>query len=365
MLQTSETLHFQQIIKQDNRTNMSIQIYGNKIVFGQYQLEVDPEGLSAKDGYGGFVPFTAQEYFFAYTGYQGSSFAFSAGGGNGPIIYATIDRFPFATNTNATSQGVISVGRGVGASHSSGSHGYCAGGSPMTNVIDKYPFVSPLIIGTDVGDLTQSRYGVAGQQSPTHGYSTGGYYSPRFTPVPLANRIDKFPFAADTNATTVGALISRRFGVCGQTSTTDGYTSGGSTSPDRLDGIVGTIDKFPTATDANATNVGGLTQGRRWPGGQSSTTSGYTSGGVNAGGVGVNIIDNFPFATNANASDVGDLTQARVAPAAQSSTTHGYTSGGYPGPVNIIDRFPFASNANATDVGDLAVIRNSAMGSQY
>jgi hypothetical protein len=49
-----------------------------------------------------------------------------------------------------------------------------------------------------------------------------------------------------------------------------------------------------------------------------------------------NTIDKFPFATNGNATDVGDLTQARADDAGQSSSISGYTSGGFftpPGPV--------------------------------
>jgi hypothetical protein len=82
----------------------------------------------------------------------------------------------------------------------------------------------------------------------------------------------------------------------------------------------------------------------------------------------VNTIDKFPFATDANASDVGNITQARAVGAGQSSTASGYTSGGitspYPTLVNIIDKFPFASDANATDVGDLTVGRYSSAGQQ-
>ena len=42
-------------------------------------------------------------------------------------------------------------------------------------------------------------------------------------------------------------------------------------------------------------------------------TSGYTSGGFPA----INTIDKFPFASDANATDVGDLTVARQNPAGQ------------------------------------------------
>ena len=57
------------------------------------------------------------------------------------------------------------------------------------------------------------------------------------------------------------------------------------------------------------------------------TVAGYASGGgVNA--TRYNIIDKFPFATNANATDIGDLTVSRSLCRGQSSKLSGYTSGG-------------------------------------
>jgi hypothetical protein len=41
--------------------------------------------------------------------------------------------------------------------------GYTSGGQPTTNIIDKFPFASDAN-ATDVGDLTQGRYWTAGQQ---------------------------------------------------------------------------------------------------------------------------------------------------------------------------------------------------------
>jgi hypothetical protein len=76
----------------------------------------------------------------------------------------------------------------------------------------------------------------------------------------------------------------------------------------------------------------------------------------------ISTIDKFPFATDANATDVGDLTQARNVPAGQSSTSSGYVSGGNLGPLNTIDKFPFATDANATDVGDLTQARSWTAG---
>jgi hypothetical protein len=146
--------------------------------------------------------------------------------------------------------------------------------------------------------------------------------------------------------------------------TVSGYASGGRFPSPNLN--TNTIDKFPFATNANATDVGDLTSARFASSGQSSDVSGYTSGGEPGYPGYSNIIDKFPFSANANATDVGDLTVARSESAGQSSDVSGYTSGGgpRPSPSNVIDKFPFASDANATDVGDLTLGRYGSVGQQ-
>lgn len=294
---------------------------------------------------------------------QGSVAGCTSGGGTTipGSSYDTIDKFPFSTDGNATDVGNLTVSRNEVAGQSSFTSGYTSGGfaPPASTVIDKFPFVSDGN-ASDVGDLTQSRYGLAGQSSTTHGYSSGGYVSPT-----VRNIIDKFPFAADANATDVGDLTVARQAVGGQNSTSFGYTSGGNTPV-----FVNTIDRFPFASNANATDVGDLSVIRSGLAGHSSTVSGYNSGGSPSSPslTSTNIIDKFPFATNANATDVGDLSQSRSYPASQSSTASGYTSGGYLWPTFYyltIDKFPFASNGNASDVGDLTQSRRGLAGQQY
>ena len=168
--------------------------------------------------------------------------------------------------------------------------------------------------------------------------------------------------------------------------TVAGYTSGGRFSPVGQGEASDVIDKFPFATNANATDVGDLTavpgvgiagDGRRNVAGQSSDVSGYTSGGYNPSAgppTATNIIDKFPFATDSNATNIGYLTSGGGAygtgfpgVAGQSSETHGYSSGGnifVESLRNIIDRFSFASDGNATDVGDLTQARAWAAGQQ-
>lgn len=228
--------------------------------------------------------------------------------------------------------------------------GYNSGGAtvPTTDTIDKFPFAADAN-ATDVGNLTVARRNVAGQSSSVSGYSSGGS--------PFTNKIiDKFSFAADANATDVGDQTVGRYKSAGQSSADNGYTSGGS-PPTPSSNI---IDKFSFTSDGNATDVGDLTVARNYIAGQSSSVSGYSSGGETSP---ANAIDKFPFSVDANATDVGDLTVIRYGSAGQSSSVSGYNSGGYPTPggaysaLNTIDKFPFSSDANATDVGDLTLAR--------
>jgi hypothetical protein len=285
-----------------------------------------------------------------------------------PTVSNVIDKFPFSTNSNASTVGNLTVRRLGSAGQSSTVSGYNSGGlappsapSPIvSNVVDKFPFAANAN-ATDVGDLTVARYYVSGQSSTVSGYTSGGTS-------PYSNVIDKFPFATDANATDVGDLTLARAESAGQSSVVSGYTSGGYSFPPSS--YYNVIDKFPFSTNANATDVGDLVLSRYGMAGQSSSISGYTSSGTD-GSTSLNIIDKFPFAANANATDVGDLSVVRYRTTGQSSVVSGYNSGGtQPFPFNpftsynIIDKFPFAVDANATDVGDLTVARYSPAGQQ-
>ena len=207
--------------------------------------------------------------------------------------------------------------------------------------------------GSDWSSLSLAAAASYSFQGSNYGYNSGGWQGA------YSNVIDKFPFSADANATDVGDLTEGRHGIAGQSSSEYGYTSGGNPN-----GTSNIIDKFPFATDGNATDVGDLTLGRYQVAGQSSQDYGYTSGGLNpaVSPTYTNTIDKFPFSTDTNATDVGDLTLGRYNLSGQSSTDYGYSSGGYYPYSNIIDKFPFSTDANATDVGDLLVARRHSAG---
>lgn len=301
---------------------------------------------------------------------QGSNFGYTSGGFIPPTSNV-IDKFPFASDASATDVGDVTYtnARG-GGGQSSSTHGYISGGAGFLNTIHKFSF-SVDGNSTDVGDLFEGRFFPAGQSSSDNGYNSGGAISPSFPTVNAqVNTIDKFPFATDANASDVGNLTVARYGPAGQSSTENGYSSGGwAGAPATTPVIYNVIDKFPFASDTNASDVGNLTIARRTSAGQNSETEGYSSGGDNGPpGTFYNIIDKFAFASDGNATDVGDLTSVRIQAAGQSSVNNGYTSGGADPPytaINIIDKFPFSSNANATDVGDLTVARIQVLGQQY
>lgn len=272
-----------------------------------------------------------------------------------------IDTFPFSNNANAVDVGDLTVARDYLAGTSSNTHGYSAGGylvPTIQNVIDRFGF-GTTANASDVGDLSVARTEASAQTSSTHGYTSGGYFQQTVPLRNVSNVIDRFPFAATGNASDVGDLTVARRYLTGQSSSTTGYASGGLI----VGSYLNTIDSFPFATTTgNAADVGDLSQARGFSAGQNSFTHGYHSGGTT--GTGQTRIDRFPFATNANASVVGNLSVARNGATGQNSNSWGYTSGGTSSG-NTVDRFPFASDGTASDVGDLTVARAGSAGQQY
>jgi len=244
--------------------------------------------------------------------------------------------------------------------------GYSSGGRPLDSTIQKFPFTSDTN-SSDVGELTQARGDVVGQSSSVSGYTSGGVPSPTYV-----DTIDKFPFAADASASDVGELLNNLRYHTGQSSSTFGYVSGGDTPPVGGGPQVDTIQKFPFAADANATDVGELTACTGRGAGQSSTTSGYFSGGCDGStSLLYNQIQKFPFASDTSSTNIGTLSISRMEASGQSSELFGYSSGGYvpesPAPpfgtrCDTIDKFPFSSDASATDVGNLTQNRGRTAG---
>lgn len=230
-----------------------------------------------------------------------------------------------------------------------------------SNVIDRFPFAADSN-AIDHGDLTQGRYGCGGMASDTYGYTAGGASGPT-----AFNTIDKFLFVALSNATDVGDLSEVKYTCGGNSSKKLGY---GFVSGSSYPTSTNIIDRTLFTTDVNSFDAGDLSQSRAWIAASSSETHAYNSGGeATNGGAALDTIDKFPMSATsyALATDVGNLTTARTRFVGQSSVTHGYASGGatYPPGTSgtTIDKFPFAADTNATSVGNLTAARWSGAGS--
>ena len=300
--------------------------------------------------------------------FQGSNFGYSTGGISDGNYTNVISKFSFTSDGNATDVGDLAITLAYASGQSSSDNGYSSGGyspsnSPQrSNAIQKFPFASDGN-ATDIADLTTERSSSSGHSSGVSGYTAGGS--------PLTNMIEKFPVASDGNATDVGDLTQSKIYAIGQSSSASGYSSGGrvpgSPSPE-----INVIEKFSFSSDGNGTDVGDLSISRQQGAGQSSTDSGYTSGGYTGGSpFATTTIDKFPFASDGNAAFVGNLStgvNSNFNMCGQSSTSSGYSSGGSTGAnpaINTIEKFPFSSDNNASDVGDLTQATRINAGQQY
>ncbi len=295
--------------------------------------------------------------------FQGEIAGFVSGGysaDDGSTWSNNIDRFSLLSDVEATQHGDLTVARYQTSGQSSTTHGYASGGynGGPSNVIDKFTFVSAAN-ATDVGDISDGRRSSAGCSSSTHGYVVGGHAPPT-----TVDRINKFSFSSDGNAPQVATLTLARNQPSGQSSSTHGYTAGGTADPGTSTEQM-RIDKFTFASDSNATTVGTLAQRMYGQAGQSSSTDGYTTGGYNAPLAGViTEIDKWSFSSDGNATDVGDLQSAVSGITGISATTKGY-SAGQGSTSKIIQYFSYSSNVSGTQVGNLTLRQEFPSGTQY
>jgi hypothetical protein len=295
-------------------------------------------------------------------------YGYTSGGSISPGVRQNIvDRFSFSTDANAIDVGDMSSARVFLAGQSSSTHGYSSGGAKIgsapgaDDTIDKFPFASSSFMATDVGNLTVGREGVAGQYSKSHGYTTGGRLATGSPTVTETNIIDRFPFSADSNATDVGDLIQTRGSGSGQNSSSHGYTSGGFDDAPSGGTILSTIDKFSFASSLNnAESIGSLSLARHSSAGHSSETAGYASGGISPGTT--DVLDKFPFAAVAPVTAVTSLTTPSAQAAGQSSFAFGYYAQPTPLSFTNINKFSFATDGDHSSVGNLSVERAGAAG---
>ena len=124
------------------------------------------------------------------------------------------------------------------------------------NVIENFPYASQTN-ATDVGDLTVVRHSAGGISSETHGYAAGGHSYHGGGPTDH-NVIDRVSFATGGNATDHGDLSELKIHLAGVASSTHGYTVGGLVGSGIETTVLSTIDKFAFAANVTATDVGDI-----------------------------------------------------------------------------------------------------------
>lgn len=319
--------------------------------------------------------------------FQGTRYGYIGVGYSDPIpggTVSTIERFSFVNDGNASVIGDMSFRTRDAQLSSSATDGYQAGGfAGNISIIQKFPFaVDYGVKATEVGrfltypntaPLTAQPYlhVGCGQSSIPYGY---GYSSGGTGPASV-DRIYKYAFSSNGDSIPVGNLTAPVMSASAQSSTTSGYVSGGyAIAPTTFDSNPAPyyktkIDKFPFATDTNATTIGNLAAVRSRPFGGSSPTSGYVVAGstTNSWSTSTTGISKFPFASDTNATvQSAVLTSGRYGGGDASSTTNGYTAGGKAFPsvtsVGIIDKYSFVNDTNSSNIGNLVVPRNNLTG---
>ena len=303
--------------------------------------------------------------------WPGETYSYCAGGflgGAGIMPTNNIHRFPFASDANSTDTAdMIAALRYIATMHST-TAGYVMGGteSPApagpSNDISKFIYSTEANM-TDVGNLpgTSAGEGSVGVSSKTHGYRFHGGGTDGNAP--YGNDVEKFAFSTDGNATDIADMLTYSYvnTANGNVSETHGYIGGGggnTGAPYGWQNIWNTIQKMPFASDSNAVDSGqDLLDVWSNQANISSVDYGWCSGGRSgAGSTTSNTIQKFPFASSANATDIANLTLARHYGVGTGSHTYGYTTAGKDSTnFNVIDKFSFSSGADATDVGDINI----------
>jgi hypothetical protein len=289
------------------------------------------------------------------TAYRGGRGRGVMGGGMTPqsnvIQYITI-----STLGNAIDFGdLLSTERSLGACASS-TRGVFGGGYDSTNVMS-YVEVSSTGNAFDFGDLVVAiaRCGDNGSSNQTRGLFFGGR-----DPSPLGGTtIQYFTIASKGNASLFGDLNQKRFYSSATSSSTRGFSVGGTYGTPSPFPSINNIEYVTIASTGNANDFGDLTSddgtGRKLLGSVSNSTRGVFGGGRNTPAYS-DIIDYITLASTGNAVDFGNLSAARQHVGGMSSPTRGVFFGGYqPSPAkndNTIEYITMSTTGNAVDFGD-------------
>jgi len=294
--------------------------------------------------------------------YQGSTYGYDTGGYTpGTGARDIIEKYSYTSDGNATDVADLSTNTTTyicsGISNNDSSQAYIFPGkqnAPYTTAVQKHSLTSATN-GTLANDMATASQWKGRAVSGTHGYAYGQHLGVDNPPA----TIEKFQMATEADATDVGDLTEGRRGPNSNNSADYGWCTGGCPTDGSRSNI---IDKFPFASDSNATDIANLSSTKDGANGQSSETHGYCCGGQQIWSF-ITHIDKFAFASTANATNIGSLTRTTSHTSPSQSTTYGYNVGGW-APNNNIEKFSFTTDGNSTDIGDMTVQRSQAAGYQ-
>jgi len=308
---------------------------------------------------------------------QGTQYGYHCGG-TAPARINMIQKYSFTSDANSvdTTADLTDVGSSGSGNVGSLTHGYCAGhqnASVNTNIIEKFPFASSSN-ATDVGNLAHLIYGGMGCATQTYGYVQGGGQGSS-TP---RNEIQRFSFSSDGNAVDVGDITVARGHGAGTMSETYGYAHGGQNPGSGYSTWGNVIDKFAFGSSATSTDVGDILTDAIYLTGHQSVTHGYWAGGMISNippsthpPYCTEIIAKYSFSSDGNAVDVANMIPANgiAFGAGSTQTDYGYVSGGQRATdmasQDTIQKFSFPAGTNATDVANLVANNHGAFGCQF
>ena len=164
--------------------------------------------------------------------------------------------------------------------------------------------------GSNIGNAPYTRGGTQ------YAFFAGGL---KHNPVnSTANTIERMAYASSSNCTDVGNLAAYyRYGMAPSSSTTHGYIMGGDRhtvgNSNSGSAPANNIEKFQFAASSNATDIGDLTEAKasQGRGNLSSATFGYSAGGhCPALGGRTNKLEKLSFSTDGNSTDIADMVRA-------------------------------------------------------
>ncbi len=281
---------------------------------------------------------------------QGTSYGYASAGSPGPGV--TIDKWPFASDGNATDVGDIDASAYDTIGHSSLTYGYVSGGEPSSRRtrVRRFAFasdgdadlMSAVLIGPGIR-------GAASSSTESHGYIHGHSQDS-----PTARKVQRFAYASDEDAAETGDADDMGVYCVGHSSATHGYAAAGFND---MSGIF----KYAFGSSTTMSDVGDLPTTAYFGGSQSDQVNGY--GYVAGGHPTTNAIRRFSFSSDGAGTDHSDLhTAVRYNTTGTQSTVSGYVAGAQNS--NQIQKFPFSDNSTGTDVGDLTLARSRSSAHQ-